>query len=446
MKRELPSVAVIGRPNVGKSTLFNRILGTKLAIVEDRPGVTRDRHFALADWGGRQFYLIDTGGLETEQDEPMANAIRTQVMAAIEEADVLTFVVDGKTGPHPEDQGVAEMLRKTERPLVLIVNKMDRWPEDQSHLDFWELGLGEPMPVSALSGKGSGDVLDRIVELLPPVNEAAPDDDTLSIAVIGKPNVGKSSFVNRLLGEERMVVTDVAGTTRDSIDTPVRYHGRSLVFIDTAGLRRQARIERGLEYYTALRTERAIERSDVCLLLIDSTEEIHVQDLKIAEKAWDAGRSLIIVANKWDLVEKETMTATAYERSVKERAPSLRWVPILFTSALTGQRVQKVLDLVLEIAAERERRIATHEVNDVLRALVARTAVPHYRGLPVKLLYATQTETAPPTFMIFTNYPKAIPENYVRYLVNGFREAWGFPGTPLRIRFKGKREDEEIEE
>ena len=443
MKRDLPAVAVIGRPNVGKSTLFNRVLGSRLAIVEDMPGVTRDRHFAIADWAGHQFYLVDTGGLETENEDPMASAIRTQVLAAIEEADVLVFVVDGKAGPHPLDQRIAEMLRKTARPLLLVVNKMDRWPEDVSHLDFWELGLGEPLPMSALSGTGSGDVLDRLVALLPEQVEQVEEAGTLHGSVIGKPNVGKSSFVNKLLGQERMVVSDVAGTTRDAIDTPLRYHGRTLVFIDTAGLRRQSRIEEGLEYYTSLRTQRSIERADICLLLIDSTEPIHVQDLKIAELAWEAGRSLILVANKWDLVEKDDKSAAAYEKHIKERAPSLRWVPVIFTSALTGMRVQKVLDLVLDIAAERERRVATHEVNDVLRALVARQAVPHFRGQLVKLYYATQVETAPPTIAIFTNYPKAIPEHYVRYLHNGFREQWPFPGTPLRLRFKARREEDE---
>ena len=443
MKRDLPAVAVIGRPNVGKSTLFNRVLGERLAIVEDMPGVTRDRHFAIADWQGRQFFLIDTGGLETDSDEPMAAAIRTQIMAAIEEADVLVFVVDAKSGVHPVDERVAEMLRKAERPVVLTVNKMDRWPDDVSHLDFWELGLGEPYPVSAISGKGSGDLLDVIVGLLPEQAETEEEEGALAVAVIGKPNVGKSSFVNRLLGEERMVVSDVAGTTRDAIDTPLRYHGRTLIFIDTAGLRRQSRIEEGLEYYTSLRTQRSIERADVCLLLVDATEEIHVQDLKIAELAWEAGRSLVIVANKWDLVEKDEKSAPSYERHIKERAPSLRWVPVIFTSALTGMRVQKVLDLILEVAAERERRIPTHEVNEVLRSLVARHAVPHYRGQPVKLYYAAQVETAPPTFAIFTNYPKALPEHYVRYLHNGFREQWDFPGTPIRIRFKARREEDQ---
>jgi GTPase len=317
---------------------------------------------------------------------------------------------------------------------------MDNLPQDLGHLDFWELGLGEPWPVSALSGKGSGDVLDEIVSHLPQTEEAP--EDTLAVAVVGKPNVGKSSFINRLLGEERLVVNDVAGTTRDSIDTPMRYHGRSLTFIDTAGLRRQARIHESLEYYSALRTERAVSRADVCLLLIDGTEPVHVQDLKIAEKAWSAGCGLIIVVNKWDLVEKETATAPAFEKHLRERAPSLRWVPIIFTSTVTGQRVQKTLDLVLEVAAQRARRIPTAEVNEVVRELAERQPPPHFRGKSVRLQYTTQGGVNPPTFVFFVNHKDGVTENYRRYLYNGFRARWGFIGTPLRLRFRGRRKDE----
>lgn len=439
MKQALPAVAIIGRPNVGKSTFFNRVLGARVAIVEDIPGVTRDRNFERAEWAGRHFYLIDTGGLEPESTEPMAVAIRKQVQAAIEESDVLVFVVDGKAGLHPLDHQIAELLRRSERPIVLVVNKMDRLPEDLGHHDFWELGLGEPLPVSAISGKGSGDVLDAIVEKLPEQPEALEEEDTLSVAVIGKPNVGKSSFVNRLLGTERLVVSDIAGTTRDSIDTPLRYHGRTLIFIDTAGLRRQSRIDESLEYYSALRTERAIERADVCLLLIDATEPVHNQDLRIAEKALAAGCGLIIVVNKWDLVEKDEKTAIAYERHLRESARSLRWVPILFASALTGQRVHRVLDLILQVAAERTRRIPTRELNDLLEVLEQRQPPPHYRGQQVKLLYATQANAVPPTLVIFTNQPKGIPDHYLRYLENGFREQWGFIGVPLRIKIRGRR-------
>ena len=441
MRRGLPVVAVVGRPNVGKSTFFNRVLGERRAIVEDVPGVTRDRNFARAEWNGRTFYLVDTGGLEPDSSEAMPVAIRRQVEAALAEADVIVFLVDGRTGVHADDEAIATMLRRTNLPVVLAVNKLDRIPDEVAHHEFWSLGLGEPHPVSSIVGKGSGDLLDAIVAKLPAI-DADADDRGLYVAVIGKPNVGKSSFVNRLLGEERMVVSDVAGTTRDSVDTPLRYHGRDLIFIDTAGLRRQARIERGLEYYSALRTELAIERADVCLLLVDATEPVHVQDLKIAEKAWRHGCGLIIVANKWDLVEKETNTAVEFERTLQRRARSLRWVPVVFASALTGLRVHKVLDLILEVAAARERRIPTNEVNEVLRKLAERRMPPHFRGMPVKLLYGTQAAIRPPTFVIFTNQPKGIPEHYLRYIQNGFREAWGFIGTPIRVRLRARREQE----
>jgi len=440
---DLPVVAVVGRPNVGKSTFFNRVLGERLAIVEDKPGVTRDRNFARADWAGRQFYIVDTGGMIEGSDEPMDRLIRDQVLVAIAEADLVVHMVDGKAGPHPLDYQVAERLRRSEKPSVLIVNKMDNLgsPTAVGHHDFWDLGLGEPQPVSSLSGKGSGDVLDVIVGRLPEA-VAEEGEPGLRVAVIGKPNVGKSSLVNRLLGEERLVVSDEAGTTRDAIDTPLRYHGRDLVFIDTAGLRRQARIEGSVEFYSTIRTERAIERSDVCMLLIDATEPIHNQDLKIAQKAWDAGCGLILVANKWDLVEKETMTAPNFEKALAEKAPFLKWVPILFTSATTGLRVQKTLDLVLKVYEERRRRIATHEVNEVLRELASRARPPHVQGRPVKMLYASQVATEPPVIVIWTNLPDDVPESYMRYLQNGFRGRWGFEGVPLRIVLRQRREEE----
>jgi GTPase len=442
MRQGLPVVAIVGRPNVGKSTFFNRVLGHRRAIVEDTPGVTRDRNFARADWGGSGFWLVDTGGLEFDAEEAMPKAIRRQVIAAIDEADLIVFLVDGQIGPHPIDHRVAELLRRTQLPIIVAVNKMDKWPEDVSHLDFWELGLGEPLPVSAMIGKGSGDLLDHIVERLPHVEPEAEDDETLYVAVVGKPNVGKSSFVNRLLGEERMVVSEVAGTTRDPVDTAIRFHGRDFVFIDTAGLRRQAKIDPGLEYYGSLRTERAIERADVCLLLIDATEDVHIQDLRIAEKAWKSGCGLIIVANKWDLVPKDTMTADNYAKQLRQRAPTLRHVPIIFTSALTGQRVQKVLDVIIDVAGERAKRMATRDVTEAVRKLTERQPPPHHRGMVVKFMYATQAATKPPTFVLFTNHPKAVPDHYVRYLYNGIRSLWEFRGSPVRIRLRGRREQE----
>jgi GTPase len=441
MRRGLPVVAVVGRPNVGKSTFFNRVLGQRRAIVEDVPGVTRDRNFARAEWNRRTFYLVETGGLEPDSEEAMPVAIRRQVEAALAEADVIVFLVDGQTGPHADDVGIAGLLRRTNIPVVVAVNKLDRLPAETAQHDFWALGLGEPHPVSSLVGKGSGDLLDEVVARLPQM-DAGEEDGGLHVAVIGKPNVGKSSFVNRLLGEERMVVSEVAGTTRDSVDTPFRYHNRDIIFIDTAGLRRQARIEAGLEYYSALRTERAIERADICMLLVDATEPVHVQDLKIAEKAWKAGCGLIIVANKWDLVDRQTNTAAEFEKALHARAPALRWVPVLFTSAVTGMRVRKVLELIMEVAANREMRIPTRGVNEVLRQLVQRKNPPQHRGIPVKLLYATQAAVRPPVFVIFTNQPDGVPEHYMRYLQNGFRAAWSFMGSPLRLRLRARREEE----
>jgi len=428
-----PVVAVVGRPNVGKSTFFNRIVGRRLAIVDDRPGVTRDRNFAMADWAGRYFFIVDTGGIIEGSDEPLARAIRTQAIAAMDEADVILLVVDGKEGVHPLDQALAELLRKAEKPVVLVANKMDNLPRDTAHHEFWSLGMGEPQPVSAISGKGSGDLLDVVVSHLPEAADAPEETDLIRVAVIGKPNVGKSSFINRLLGEERAVVDDESGTTRDPVDTPMRYKGGTLVFVDTAGLRRQSRVKDAIEYYSTLRTSRVVREADVCLAMIDATEPLHVQDLRVIEQAWDAGTGVVLLVNKWDLVEKDTQTAPAFERLVRERAPFLKWVPIRFVSALTGQRVHPMLDLVLEVAEERKRRVETHEVNEALVEIVAKQPPPHHRGRPVKLRYGTQVATAPPTFVLFSNFPKAIPDHYLRYLHNAFRARWGFVGSPIRI-------------
>jgi GTP-binding protein len=440
---KLPVVAVVGRPNVGKSTFFNRALGQRLAIVEDRPGVTRDRHFARAEWNGRQFYLVDTGGMVEGSDEPMDRLIRQQVVVAIEEADVVVHMVDGKVGPHPLDYSVAEYLRRSNRPVVLLVNKVDNLGDDRAlaHHDFWDLGIGEPHPVSSLSGKGSGDVLDEIVARLPGGGDDE-EDDALRVAVVGRPNVGKSSFVNRLLGEERLVVSDEAGTTRDAIDTPMKYHGQTLIFIDTAGLRRQSRVHENVEYYSGLRTERSIERADVCLLLIDATEPIHNQDLKIAQKAWDAGCGLVLVANKWDLVDKDTMTAPNFEKALRQKAPFLEWVPVVFTSALTGQRVQRVLELIQEVAEARARRVPTHQVNEALAELTSHARPAHVQGRPVKIMYGTQAATRPPTFVLWSNHPEALQESYLRYLQNGFRKRWSFLGAPLRLNLRRRGEEE----
>jgi GTP-binding protein len=317
-----------------------------------------------------------------------------------------------------------------------VVNKLDNLPLDQSHLDFWTLGMGEPHPVSAISGKGSGDLLDAIVAEFPEAEEKDQEEGIIRVAVVGKPNVGKSSFVNRLFGEERVVVSEVAGTTRDPVDTPMQYHGKTLIFVDTAGLRRQSRISDSLEYYSSLRTARVVQEADVCLVLVDAAEELASQDLKVAEQAWEAGAGLVLVVNKWDLVEKDTHTAPVREKAMRQKAPFLQWVPILFASALTGQRIRKTLDLVLEVQEERFRRIDTHEVNEALERLVQHQPPPHSRGRQVKLRYGTQVSTAPPTFVVFSNLPKEIPAHYIRYVHNSLRARWGFMGTPIRIRFR----------
>ncbi len=440
MKKKLPVVAVVGRPNVGKSTFFNRVIGGRVAIVDDTPGVTRDRNFALADWAGRSFYIVDTGGVIEGSDEPMDRAVRTQALVAVEEADVIAFMVDGQAGIHPLDERLAGLLRGRETPIVLLVNKMDNLPRSQDHHDFWALGMGEPLPVSSTSGKGSGDVLDVIVENLPEEAEEEPEPGEIRVAVIGKPNVGKSSLVNRILGEERVVVSEVPGTTRDPVDTHARYGDHHLVFVDTAGLRRQSRLSGDLEFYANLRTERVVRQADVCLSLVDATEGLALTDLKVARRAWDAGKGVILLINKWDLVEKETGTAPEYEKILRERADFLQWVPILFVSAKTGQRVQRTLDTVLQVQAERGRRIQTSEVNDVLREIVDRQPPPHHQGRPVKLRYATQVSVEPPTFLIFSNFPREVPDHYIRYIRNSFRDRWGFVGTPVRIRFKASQE------
>lgn len=429
-------VALVGRPNVGKSALFNRLIGDNSAIVSEEAGTTRDRHFGRAEWNGQAFWLVDTGGLIDDPNLPMDLAIRRQVTQAIEEADLLVFVVDAKAGLHPSDSRIADLLRQSRVSTMVVVNKVDD-PASSDWYEFYELGMGDPVPVSAGNGKGSGDLLDVMVSRIP---EAAPADQTaLHVAVVGRPNVGKSSLVNRLLGEERLVVSDVAGTTRDAIDTPFRYHGRDLVFIDTAGLRRQARVDDGIEFYSSLRTRRAIERADICVLLIDAVEGLHNQDLKIAALAWEAGRALIVVVNKWDLMEKENNTAAKFEKEAGEKAPFLKFVPFVFASALTGQRATRLFDVLIEVDRERQKRISTAEVNDRLGELLARRQPPQAAGREVKLNYATQVETAPPSIAVFGNNPDLVQEHYIRYLHNGFREAWGFSGNPLRVIMKSKR-------
>ncbi len=434
----LPVIAIVGRPNVGKSHLFNRIIGEASAIVSEEAGTTRDRHFGQADWAGHHFWLVDTGGLVEDSNEPMDVAIRKQVMQAIEEADLLMLVVDAKVGVHPSDARLVDILRHAKKPWVLVANKVDD-PNSSDFYDFYRLGVTDVYPVSAANGKGSGDLLDAVVAAIPETDEVP--SEAVRIAVIGRPNVGKSSFVNKLLGEERLVVNDESGTTRDSIDAPMRYHDQEIIFVDTAGLRRQSKIDDGIEFYSALRTRRAIDSSDVCILMVDATEGLQNQDLKIATLAWEAGRGLIMVINKWDLyADKTDKSSVKFRKDAAEKVPYLGFVPFLFTSALTGQRVNKVLDIALEVQAQRTRRISTSQVNDALQEIIARLQPPQAAGREVKLNYATQVETSPPTFAFFGNHPELIPENYIRFIHNQLREKWGFTGSPMRIIMRSKRE------
>ena len=432
-----PTVAIVGRPNVGKSTLFNRILGGRDAIVSEHAGTTRDRHFGDAEWNGRHFWLVDTGGMVPDSTEVMDKAIRRQVELALAEADLILFLVDGKEGVHPVDQAIAEKLRRANRPVLLAVNKLD-FGDDSAIHEFHRLGFGEPQAVSATVGTRSGDLLDGIVERLPP---PGPDDDeeAVDIAIVGRPNAGKSSLANKLLGEDRYVVDHVAGTTRDAVDSVFRYQNKFVRFIDTAGLRRRAKVEDDIEFYSTLRTQRAIERAQVCILVVDAALGLHNQDLRIATEAWDRGCGLVIAVNKWDLIEeKDTNTAKRGEEILVKKAPFLQFVPFVYVSARTGQRTRKVLDIALEVAEARARRITTSEVNQVLENLVQRQQPPQQAGEEVKLLYASQIGTTPPAFAIVSNRPDDVPESYQRYLLNGFRNAWGFTGAPVRLKFSAR--------
>ncbi len=436
----LPVVAVVGRPNVGKSTFFNRVLGRRIAIVDDTPGVTRDRNFGRADWSGRAFMVVDTGGVVEGSDREIDRLIREQAMIAIQEADAVIFLVDSRTGIHSLDERLTEVLRRSARPVLLAANKADNLPDETAHLDFWALGMGVPHPVSAMSGRGFGDLLDALLPHLPAEDEEIRPDD-IRVAVIGKPNAGKSTLVNRLFGEERMVVSAEPGTTRDPVDLSLNYHGRRLTFVDTAGLRRHARIQDSVEYYSRLRTERVVRSADVCLVVVDAAQGLHVQDLKVAEAAWEAGCGVVIMCNKWDLVDKETGTAEDLRRQAVNRVPFLAHIPFLFASALTGLRARRTLDLVLAVHERRNFRIATARVNEALAEIVGHLPPPHSRGRPVRIRYATQAQTRPPTFVLFANLPDAVPTHYRRYIVNSLRKRWDFTGVPIRIRLrKGTRE------
>ena len=436
-----PLVAIVGRPNVGKSTLFNRLVGKRLSIVEDTPGVTRDRLYAMADWNGREFDLIDTGGIEPRADTEILLFMREQAMIAIEMADVIVLVTDFTAGVTATDKDVANMLIRSGKPVLLAVNKMDSTgPDNPDIYEFYSLGLGEPMSISATHGHGTGDMLDEIVNLFPPEASEEEQDEFVHVAVIGKPNVGKSSLINMILGENRVIVSEKAGTTRDAVDTPFENELGKYVFIDTAGIRRRSRISDNIERYSVLRAQLAIERSDVCLIMIDAREGITEQDTKIAGLAHEAGKASIIVVNKWDLIEKETNTMEMMRREVLRDLSYMTYAPVLFISALTGQRVERLFELINFVFGQATMRITTGTLNNVLADAVARVQPPTDRGRRLKIYYMTQTGVRPPTFVCFCNDAGLFHFSYSRYLENRIRSVFGLEGTPVRMVIRSRDE------
>jgi GTP-binding protein len=431
-------VAIIGRPNVGKSTLFNRILGAREAIVHDVSGVTRDRKYADTEWAGKRFTIIDTGGYVPESDDVFERAIREQAEIAIQEADAIVFVLDAVTGVTPLDMELSRILRKIDKPIHCLVNKVDSDKREILTHEFHELGLGDPLPISALAGRGIGDFLDRLTEGFGDAPEVEEGGTALKIAIIGKPNVGKSSIVNALLGKNRQVVTNVPGTTRDPVDSVLKYHGESFVLVDTAGLRKKKRVAESLEFYSALRTLKSIVRSDVAVVVLDAVRGLDHQDLHIISTALDRNRPSILAVNKWDLVEKDSRTPLEYERLIREQLGLLDYLPIVFVSALTRQRIAKLLELAKELNAQQHRKIDTSELNEVLLAEIRRTP-PSTRGpKEIKIKYVTQVKTRPPVFSFFCNEPKLVEETYRRFLMNRIREHFGFSGVPVKVVFKQK--------
>ncbi len=455
MARIKPIVALVGRPNVGKSTLFNRIIGERRAIVEDVPGTTRDRLYAETEWAGVPFILVDTGGLETlertaaQPGEPapqplsVASAdfvpeIRQQAQMAIEEADVIVFLVDVREGVTAADLDVVDLLRETRKPVVLAVNKVDNQAREAEALEFWSLGLGEPHPISALHGRGIGDLLDAVVQGFPQQLEEE-EDEAVRIAIVGRPNVGKSSLLNALLGQERAIVSEIPGTTRDAIDTELTWEGQQIVLVDTAGIRRRGRIQRGVEYYSVLRALRAIERADVVLLLIDATEGVTAQDTHVAGYVLEAEKGIVVIVNKWDLVKKDSYTMLNYTREVRHELNFMDYVPVLFISAKTRQRVHQVIPTALRVQQERHVRLSTAEMNRVLQEAVARHQPPSKAGKRLRFYYATQVGVAPPTFVLFVNDRNLVHFSYERYLENAIRAHYPFEGTPIRLIFRDHR-------
>ena len=438
-----PTVAIVGRPNVGKSTFFNYIVGKRISIVEDTPGVTRDRVYADANWRGRNFTLIDTGGIEPESDDVILSQMREQANLAISMADVIIFVTDVKQGITAADNDIALMLRKSKKPIVLVCNKADNYGKVPDELyEFYNLGLGEPHRVSSVNAIGIGDVLDAIYDELPPKSEDEEEDDVIKVAIIGKPNVGKSSLVNKILGEKRVIVSDIAGTTRDAIDSEFENEFGKYVFIDTAGIRKKNKVSEKLEKYSVMRSLLAVERADVCLLMIDANEGVTEQDTKIAGEAHEAGKGIIIVVNKWDEYEKEKGTVEKYKKQVYDKLSYLSYAPILFISAKTGQRVNKLFELINSVASQNAMRVSTSVLNQVLNEAIAIVQPPTDKGRRLRVFYMTQASTKPPTFVVFVNDKDLFHFSYERYLINQIRKEFDLTGTPVRMIVREKSEKE----
>ena len=438
-----PIVAIVGRPNVGKSMLFNKLVGSRLSIVEDTPGVTRDRIYAPCEWCGKEFILVDTGGIEPDNDSEILMFMREQAQIAIDNADVIIFITDIKTGVTANDMDVANILLRSGKPIVLAVNKMDSTGMTNPDIyEFYNLGVGEPIPVSAVHGHGTGDLLDECVKYFPTATEEEQETDVVNVAIVGKPNAGKSSLVNRILGEKRMIVSNVPGTTRDAVDSFFENEYGKFNFIDTAGIRRKSRVDEKVEKYSVMRAQMAIERSDVCLILIDGNEGITDQDTKIAGLVHEAGRASIIVVNKWDIVEKDDKTMDKMREKIRQELGYMTYAPVLFISALTGQRVDKLFELVKFVQQQSNLRITTGQLNNVLADATARVQPPTDKGRRLKLYYMTQTGTKPPTFVIFVNDGRLFHFSYKRYIENQIRAVFGLEGTPIHIivRQKGDKE------
>lgn len=436
-----PIVAIVGRPNVGKSTLFNRIAGERISIVEDTPGVTRDRIYADAEWLDHHFTLIDTGGLEPDSDDMMLKHMYSQAEIAISSADVILFVVDVRTGTTDMDMQVANILRKADKPVVLAVNKVDDLAKYGMQVyEFYSLGLGDPFGVSGGQMIGLGDLLDEVVKHFPADKDDSAEDDAIKVAIIGKPNVGKSSLVNRILGENRVIVSDVAGTTRDAIDSEYELNGQKYVFIDTAGMRRKAKIKESIEKYSIIRAVAAVERADVCILMINAVEGITEQDTKVAGIAHEAGKAVIIAVNKWDLIEKDNHTMNKFLKDIDTEFKYLSYAPRIFISAATGQRVTKLFELITMVSENNSRRIATGMLNDVLIEAMAMNQPPAEKGKQLRIYYMTQVSVKPPTFVLFVNDTELLHFSYKRYLENQLRDAFGFVGTPIHFIARNRKE------